>query len=166
VRLAAAVMALALLSAASPARAEWRPSGSATAGALIRQGDLGFGGLVDLWHPVGVLRVGGAMGLGTLTSDNDDRTRIFMPLGASLAVVVHGPRVGFSARARAGLWGGALNIGLRAGAWLSGGATFDVWLDTTVAVTVGADVWVLLGPDDAVVVVPGIGLTWTLSSQA
>jgi hypothetical protein len=163
-----ALLVLLLTAVPATAAAEWRPSGSLGAGVLVRpsEGDLGVGALIDIWHPIGVLRLGGTAGLGLLTSENDDRTRIFMPVALSGAVVLQGEVIGFSVRLRAGLWGGALNEGLRAGPFLGGGAYVHVRIDDRIAVAAGSDVWGLFAHDDALLVFPSIGLVWTLDGEA
>ncbi len=155
--------ALALASAdTSTASAEWRPSGAVTGNLLLRSPDVGGGGLVDLYaEPTGTLRLGGAMGLGALSSSNGNRSRVFMPIGLSAALELRGPRVGLDLRLRAGLWGGATNQGLAAGPWLSGGAYLELPLDRRIAVAAGVDVWLLFGHGDAGVIAPGLGLVWT-----
>lgn len=162
--LVAALLATTLF-APSSAQAEWRPSGAASATVLVRDGDRDIGGsvLVDFWHPVGPLRVGGVLGVAALTSElTDDDGRAFAPLGLSLALVKHPEPVGISLRARGGLWAGAIPGTLAAGGWLTVGAHVEFALDPAVALSIGMDAWFLFGHGDTTLFAPTLSLVWNL----
>src|SRR5690349_19409378 len=116
VRLRVLILAAALAVPAA-ARAE-DPSGAATASALIAGDDFGGAASIDLWMPAGVFRLGGAIGLAALSSDVDDRSRVFLPFGASLGVQLRSGAVGGRALVRGGGWAGATNQGLAVGGWV------------------------------------------------
>jgi hypothetical protein len=100
---AAALTALAL-AAPRPARADVKPSGAVT-GHLIFA-DQAWGGALsaDITAPFGALRLGGALAVAALTSDDDARSRVAMPVGLSAALVVPtGSRLWLDLRARAGI---------------------------------------------------------------
>jgi len=153
--------ALAVLLAAAPVCAD-EPAG-AVSGQLLFADEAWGGALVaDVTVPVGVLRVGGALGVAAVTSDDDARSRVAMPGGLSLALVVPtGSALWLDVRARAGVWGGATNQGLTAGPWLSGGAFVGYVFGPRVAVGVGVEAWFLGGQGDTFAASPGITLTWT-----
>jgi hypothetical protein len=157
-----AVVAFALSASAATAHAEGQPSGAVTGHALFSDQAWGGALVVDVTAPFGALRVGGALAVAALTSDDDARSRVAMPAGLSLHLVVPTASAWWlDVRARAGLWGGATSQGLRAGAWLAGGGFVGFVLGPTVAVAAGAELWFLGGQGDTFGVAPGISLTWT-----
>ena len=141
-----------------------RPSGSANALVLLRESNPGPGLVVDLHESTGVVRWGGAIGVGAVTHPTADLTRVFMPLGASFGLRVPLGRVFLQLGIRGGIWAGALNQGLFAGGWLSAQAGFEYALDDTVGIRVGCDAWYLMGRDSVLLLAPGLGLTWSLAS--
>jgi hypothetical protein len=157
------VLATALTAVASRASAQEGPAGAVTASFLASpQEDFGASLLADLWFPIDVFRIGGFFGVGALPSGDDERNRVFMPLGVSAGLEILGERVGVSLRARGGIWGGATQeVKLTVGGFVGGGAYLLVGLGGGVAVSVGMDVWGLIGPGEAAVFAPGLGLTWT-----
>lgn len=161
----ALVVATVALAAVGSAHAQPRPSGALAAGPLLRGADVGLSSLVDLWYRAGVVHVGGAMGVGAVTSDDDDETRIFMPVGVSAAIVLAGERAGGSLRARLGTWAGATNQGIRAGLWVAVGAHFEYALDAHVALAAGLDLWLLFAHGDATLLSPGVGLRWSFDGE-
>jgi len=179
-RLAGALAAsLALLALAAPAAAQegvrhtpadWEPSGSIRGFLLWEPGEderrLGGGTMVDLHQRFGPATVGLAIGIGAITSDNDDVNRIFAPIGATVGIGFLPDPVGVHAYVRAGFWGGATNLGLRGGAWLSGGARFDVALGERIALGVDVEVWRLWGELERFLVSPGLSLVWHMGGPA
>lgn len=135
-------------------------SGAITGHVGSAGGDFGGGLLVDLGLPVCFLRLGGVFGGFGLSSENDERSRVFMPLGASIALVLPSGPLRFELRGRGGGWGGATHDGLRVGGFVSGGAYFGVSIGRGVAIGVGADAIWLLGHGDRTIVAPGLTLTW------
>ncbi|MFK7985400.1 MAG: hypothetical protein AB8I08_05170 [Sandaracinaceae bacterium] len=122
-----------------------------------------IGGLLnaDLWFPIDWFRVGGFIGVGTIPSEEDTRNRLYMPFGASVAVEVIGDDVGFSIRARGGLWAGATQeVKLTVGGLVGGGAHLLVHLGAGTALNVGLDVYGILGAGETFVFAPGVGLSW------
>jgi len=159
---AVVVAAWLCVSGAGAARAQVRPSGAADAVFLAGEGVVGGALTVDLWAPVGaLLRIGGVLGVGGLTSDDDARSRIFMPAGASVSLVIGAERRPFfELRVRGGLWGGATNQGLAASGWLAGGAYFGYALGPNVAIGAGVSAWWLAGHGGILAVAPGITASW------
>ncbi len=122
-----------------------------------------FGGALsaDLWFPIGILRLGGFLGVGAVPSPNDMYNRIFMPVGASVALELGGDKVGLSLRARGGMWGGATQaVKITAGGFVGGGAWLLFRLSESVNLSVGMDVWGLFGDGETALFAPGVGLTW------
>ena len=164
------------------ARAEGSESGGALTGhVLVADGDLGGLAMLDMWAaPSAWARVGGFFGGGATPSARDDHSRVFMPVGLSVAAELPlGEIVRLDLRLRAGFWGGAtqsekLTLGLFGG----GGAYLAFLLGDGAALQVGADVWALIasdafrdvsGPTDRVsastwIVAPGVGLSWAVGS--
>lgn len=165
-RLKATFCALALACcflSASDARADWEPAGAFSTGVHI---DLGgeealFGGLllVDLYRPIGRFRLGFATGLGTVSRGDDAESRIYAPLGLSLAYRIGGERIGAHITARAGVFGGADFEGLVGGAFVSGGASLDIRFGT-LALALGLDYWALFGSGSRSLITPMVSLRW------
>jgi hypothetical protein len=153
------------------ARGEWEPSGAITVHALIAGGGagegltLGAGSLVDLWEPIGPFRVGAAIGMAAMTSEDASRSRVLMPGGLSMAVVGRRRAFGFDLRLRGGAWGGAVETGLAAGAWVAVGAHIEYAPSLHVALAAGMDVWFLFGHGHMRVAAPGVGLVWTFDGD-
>lgn len=157
---AAALVALSL--ACAPASAQDAPAGSVSAHLLASpSADVGGALGADLWYPIDVFRVGGFFGVAVLPSGQDAENRIFMPLAASVGIELLGEIVGFSLRARGGLWGGATQEAkLTAGGFVGGGAYLLFNLGAGVGLGVGMDVWGVLGDGESALFAPGLGLTW------
>jgi hypothetical protein len=68
--------------------------------------------------------------------------------------------VGFHVFLRGGLWAGATNEGLRAGAWAAFGARFEIRLDDAIAIGVTFETWRLSGELARWMVLPGLSLVW------
>ncbi len=160
----AGALALAWAAAAlavTPARAEVRPEGAVDAVGLVAADAFGGAATVDLWAPAGPLRLGGVLGLGALTSGDDQRSRVLMPVGASVGLVFGGDRRPFfDLRLRAGAWAGATSQGLRVGGWLAGGAYFGYALGPNVSLGAGVSAWLLAGHGHIVAVAPGLTFAW------
>lgn len=158
-----ALTAALLCAAPSLAEAQDAPAG-AVSGHLLASTAPDFGGALgaDLWVPLGMFRVGGFFGVGAVPSEDDTQSRVFMPLAASVGLEVLGEVVGFSLRARGGLWGGATQeVKLTAGGFIAGGAYLLFNLGAGAALAVGMDVWGLFGDGETALFAPGLGLTWT-----
>lgn len=161
-------MALASLLATTSARAEVEPAGAVQA-SLLASPEADFGGalVVDLWFPIDVFRIGGFLGVGVLPSAVDTLNRVMMPIGASLALEILGDQVGFSARVRGGMWGGATQEAkLTAGGFVGGGAYLLVALGGGTTLSIGMDVWGLIGDGQTALFAPGVGLTWNPTIDA
>ncbi len=158
-----AAVAIALLTAsalhATVARAD-EPAGALSLHVAGSGGDLGGGALLDIGTPLGVVVLGGTLGMIALSSDDDSRSRVFMPAAASLRLVVPSGPLRFDLRARAGIWGGATNQGLAVGGFFAAGAYLAYAFARTVAIGIGVDGWLLLGHGDRTVIAPGLTLTW------
>ncbi len=154
---------IAVLFCAAPAGAQDAPAGAVTASLLASTApDLGGALGVDLFVPLGIFRVGGFLGVGAMPSEDDTQSRVFMPLAASVGLELLGDAVGFSLRARGGLWGGATQeVKLTAGGFVGGGAYLLFNLGAGAALAVGMDVWGLFGDGETALFAPGVGLTWT-----
>ncbi len=164
--LAAALAAVAVSVAlgASPARAQLdQPAGAAHAHFVASpQGDIGGGLSADIAYAMDIFRLGGFFGVVAVPSDEDTRNRIFMPLAASLGIELLGDVVGFSLRARGGLWGGATQeVKLTAGGFVGGGAYLLIALGPGVGISLGLDVWGLFGDGETALIAPGAGLSWS-----
>lgn len=159
---AAGVISLCLL--ASSARADepqlaMAPQLSFLASA---EGDVGGAVSADVWCAIDAFRFGAFFGVGALPSAADELNRVMMPLAASIGVEVAGELVGFSLRARGGIWGGATQeVKLTAGGFVGGSAYFLVRLGPEAFLSLGLEVWGVLGPGQTVVFAPTVGLTWS-----
>ena len=160
-----AALVILCLSFAAPAVAEWHPSGALTGTVLLRDSNPGPGVLVDLWEPVGVLRLGGAIGVGAVNHPEADSTRVFMPVGASLGLRLPMGRVYLALRLRGGIWAGALNQGLFAGGWFAASGGFEYALDETLGLSVNFGAWYLGGRDSVLIYAPSLGLSWSLDTD-
>ncbi|MEM1418891.1 MAG: hypothetical protein AAGH15_28620, partial [Myxococcota bacterium] len=176
-RCALAALAFLALLGAGPARAEVLPAGSVR-GVLLAQAydsrpaadELRFGGglLVDLWQPIGALRLGGAAGIAAIRSNNDDANDVFLPLGLSVALTTSDGEapVAITGVARVGGWAGATNGGLDGGPWVGAGLQLDVRLDAGLHLSVGVDAWTLFDEGERrVFVLPGFGLSWNTAAR-
>ncbi len=163
-----AVVSLAVIGALVvplPASAEG-PSGPAglVQGLFLASPAPDFGGaaMLDLWYPIGIFRIGGFFGVGSVPSPTDAYNRTFMPAGLSLALEINSEAVGLSLRARGGVWGGATQaVKITAGGFVGGGAWLLFRLSELVSLDVGVDVWGLLGAGETAIFAPGVGVTWT-----
>lgn len=149
------------------AAAQVRTAGAADAIVLVADDAWGGALSVDLWAVAGEprapvsLRLGGALGAGAITSDDDSRSRILMPVGASASLLVFPTETWFlELRARGGLWGGATNQGLGAGGWVAGGAYFGYAVGPNAALGAGVSMWWLLGHGDILALAPSITAVW------
>lgn len=175
-RALASAALLGLIVAAAPARAQDAPAGAVglhfSFGELRTEEDeetgersmhADLGGLIgaDLWFPIDWLRLGAYLGVGAIPSDVDVRNRIYMPLAASVAAELLFDQVGVSIRARGGLWAGATQeVKITAGGLVGGGLHLLVHLGGGTALSLGMDVWGILGDGETAVFAPGIGLSW------
>ncbi len=160
-------LTLVLLSfGASSASAEWEPEGALRGYLQVETGApesrVGGGGIVDLWKSYGAFRIGFALGLGAVTSDNDDATSVYAPAAMSLGVGHDFGVVGLSLTARVGAYASATNSGLGGGGYLSGGAGIDFGIGERLGIEIGAEYWVLYGSETRRFVVPEIALRWSV----
>ncbi|MBW2464265.1 MAG: hypothetical protein JRH11_21630 [Deltaproteobacteria bacterium] len=159
-----------LVAGASGAEAQSMAAGALSAQALVAStntegtdsSDGGYGGmfLADVTLPLGLFRVGGAMGLGAITSNVDAVSRVFMPLTVSLGLVYRPSKLWLDLRARAGLWAGVTNQGLSAGPLVSFGGFIGYAFGPTVAVGPTIDALFVFGHGDTIAFAPGLSLVW------
>lgn len=164
------VVGVLLVAGAPTAEAQLMPAGALSAQALISftdtegsaETDSGYGGLflTDVTAPFGMFRIGGAMGLGAITSDVDAVSRVFMPLTLALGFVYRPSKLWIDLRARAGMWAGVTNQGLSAGALFSAGGFIGYAFGPTVAAGVTVDALFILGHGDTIAFAPGLSLVW------
>ncbi|MCS6797426.1 MAG: hypothetical protein NZ898_02655 [Myxococcota bacterium] len=128
----------------APARAD--VAGRVGVAALASPRAQGGALLAEAGWGLGALELGPSVGVAMLTAEGEADTRAVMPLGAVLGWEHRGARWVTGARARAGLWSGALHEGLRAGPF--GGAELGAGLRVAdkAALSVGAGAWWLGGP--------------------
>jgi len=142
---------------------------SATSGS--ERADYGAGAMVDLFHELGVLRVGGSLGFAAVSSADGVRSRVYMPLAASASLFWRGESVGFEVRARLGAWAGATDAGLDADFFAACGAWLTFPLGGRASLGVGLDVWFQraeLRPGERGVesyLSPGLALVWSAASD-
>jgi hypothetical protein len=140
-------------------------AGALTAGFVYADGDPGAAALLDVWIPVDVLRFGACFGVGAIPSERDDRNRVMMPVGASVALFAPG-EVTFSLRLRGGIWGGATqDVKVTAGGFVGGGAGLGLHLSPAVTLSAVVEAWGLLGAGETWAVVPGLALEWGHPSE-
>ncbi len=159
-RLALALMAGAL--ACLPARAARADdvAGSLTGAVVVADGDVGGVALLDVWAPFDVLRIGGFVGVGAIVAERDERNRVMMPAGASLALVF-GDDVRFTVLGRGGMWGGSTqDAKLTVGGFFGGGLGVGFSISPSVSVGAELEVWGILGAGETWAVVPGLSLAW------
>lgn len=155
------------------AEAQLRPAGAISGSGIFsfRSTDAGtddgYGGalVADLTLPFGPFRVGGGLGVGAISSEIDDASRVFMPVHVTLAGVFRVEDVWFDVRGRAGMWAGATNQGLGVGGFFSVGAFLGYTLGPEVALGVAFDAMFLLGYGDTVALAPGLRLVWTPNEE-
>ncbi|MEM9194464.1 MAG: hypothetical protein AAGF12_35130 [Myxococcota bacterium] len=166
--LALAVVALAVPSGAA---AQVEPAGAFTAHfavsgpELSELSDLGGALMADATGELGFFRIGGSIGVIGLTSDVETRSRVSMPVTATLGAVFRSGGAWFEGRFRGGFWAGATNQGLRLGAFFSTGVFAGYAIGQNVALGVGVDLWFALGHGDTIAVAPGITLAWVPWSE-
>lgn len=172
--LVAALGALAPRAAAQDVAA---PSGALTGHFLVADGDLGGAVLLDVWAQLDWARVGGFVGAGAIPAERDDRNRVMMPFGISLAGnLATGELVTLQLRVRLGGWAGATQSEkLAGGVFAGGGAYVGFSIGHGALVLIGADAWAVVSsdawrprmtPDDPIsastwVITPALGLAWT-----
>ncbi len=154
-------MVLWLCVTASVARAERSVAGAVSVGPAVTSGDVGAGGLIDLWARFGAFRLGGASGMVALPTDTAEYSRIFAPLLVSGAYVFEND-LGFvfEARLRAGGWAGATDFGLRGGALVGLGMRAGYEIADGLSVDLGLDVFYQHRIGSPVFFLPTIGLAW------
>ena len=155
-------LAVALLVAGIPGSlAAQDVAGALTGNVLISDGDLGGGAMADVWARLDWLRLGGFLGVSSISSSRDSHNRIAMPIGLSVAFVLDLGLVDIQLRLRGGLWGGATqDVKLTAGGFLGGGpyAMFD--LGGGASLGAGVEAWGILGQGETWAVVPSLSLSW------
>lgn len=176
------LLAVLCASTSNVVAAQWRPDGALSGQMLIRDGSardrcqdgattgctepgLGGGLQLDLFTRHGAFAVGPGMGL-FAHGGADDTTRVFVPVTAALALSTTPRPIGLHAVLRPGFWFGATNVGLRGGAYLSGGAHLLIRLDDTVRLAAGLEITALFGFERSFFYTPTIGLHWALPSGA
>lgn len=112
-----------------------------SASGTVERIDYGGGAIADLGLRLGPVRLGGALGLAAVTSADGVRSRVYMPLAASAGLALAADPIEIELRVRAGLWGGATDLGLRADLWASGGVLLGFDLGGGARVQLGVDVW-------------------------
>lgn len=159
-RLGLAALAVAL--GCLPARAAKADdvAGALTGAVVVADGDVGGVALLDVWAPFDVLRIGGFVGVGAVVADRDERNRVMMPVGASLALVF-GRDMRFTVLGRGGMWGGSTqDAKLTVGGFLSGGLGLGFSISPSVSVGAQLEIWGVLGAGQTWALVPGICMAW------
>ncbi len=155
-----AIVTLSVLAPAREARAEG-PGGSILGQLYVSDGDIGGGGMIDVWGALGPLRLGGFFGVLSIPSARDWHNRTMMPAGAHVSLALDLSVVDLVIVARGGIWGGASQESkLLAGGMFGGGAYLDVALDGGIAVGGGLEAFAFFGGGDTWAVVPALRLTW------
>jgi hypothetical protein len=168
-RIAAVLFAAFLVASSATARAE-DPAFALTVGPAVRAGTVGgerqFGGVLsfDVWYPRGPLRLGASTGIISLFGQ-DEATRTFAPLLASIAVETLGPTFGFSLRFRGGLWAGVTDEGLRAGTMLTGGLFLHYRVEERISLALGVDTLFTFGHGDISLFAPSLSLVFSPRSE-
>jgi len=135
-------------------------AGALTGAVVVADGDVGGVALLDVWAPFDVLRIGGFVGVGAIVADRDDRNRVMMPVGASIALVF-GDDVRFTLLGRGGIWGGSTqDTKLTVGGFVSGGIGLGFSISQAVSVGGQLEIWGVLGAGETWAVVPGLSLAW------
>jgi len=140
------------------------------AGALSGQvlvepgGHVGGGLLLDVLEPLGVVRLGFAMGVTAIPSDNSDG-RVYVPLLLSAGLVLGHEGLSLGLRLRGGAWAGAVKSGLAGGGMLMAGAHLRYGSDERVTFTLGVDLVREWGHGDRTFWAPTLGIAWALGAQ-
>lgn len=154
-------LALATSLAIAPRAHAQEPGGSIIGQLYVSDGDLGGGGMIDVWGTIGPLRLGGFLGVVSVPSDRDWHNRTMMPAGVHASLAIDLSTVDIVIVARGGIWGGASQESkLLAGGMFGGGAYLDVALDGGIALGAGAEFFGFFGGGDTWAFVPGLRLTW------
>lgn len=137
------------------------PGGSIVGQLYVSDGDLGGGGMIDVWGSIGPLRLGGFLGVLSIPSARDWHNRTMMPAGVHASLAIDLTAVDLVIVARGGIWGGASQESkLLAGGMFGGGAYLDVALDGGIAVGGGLEAYGFFGGGDTWALVPALRLTW------
>ncbi len=136
-------------------------AGALTGHVVIADGDLGGGAMVDVWARFDWLRLGGFLGVSSVSSPRDSHNRIAMPIGASVAFVLELGSVELQLRLRGGVWGGATQeVKLTLGGFLGGGPYLMFSLGGGVSLGAGLEAWAILGEGETWALAPGLSLSW------
>jgi hypothetical protein len=146
-------------SLAAPARSAPPLHGAVDGRGLIALSQRYGGALsADLWWGEGVLKAGLGVAVGALSGHDDASSRVFTPLGLSLALGPRGEGSGPLATLRAGLLPGAEKGGLMLGGWASCAIGYRFALGEGASLRLGADGWLLLGEHGGLFWGPFLGL--------
>jgi hypothetical protein len=145
-RAAVGLLALAFWAVAGPALAAPPLHGAVDGRALLgmsnRQGaSLG----VDLWLGSGPVRVGGTVSVGAVSKDERVTSRVFTPIGLSLALLPREDRSGPTGLLRGGAYAGAQKSGLIAGPFVSCAVGYRFALGEGASFRLGLDAWAFFG---------------------
>ncbi|MGF1467240.1 MAG: hypothetical protein ACFCGT_14030 [Sandaracinaceae bacterium] len=155
------LLCAAMLVPVAPAGAQDLAGSAHLHGLVTSDVDVGAAVAIDLHVPVDVLRLGAFVIVGAIPSDNDDRNRVFMPLGLSASLELAGDLAGVSLRARGGMWAGATqSTKITAGGFLGGGVYLLLRMSETVTFNLGLDLWGILGAGEQLVYAPSLGVSW------
>lgn len=155
------VLALSMSIAPVVAAQDVGVAGALTGHVVIADGDLGGGAMADVWARFDWLRLGGFLGVSSVSSARDSHNRIAMPIGVSVAFVLDTGVVELQLRLRGGLWGGATQeVKLTAGGFVGGAPYLMFDLGGGVSLGAGVEVWGILGEGETWAVAPGLSLSW------
>jgi hypothetical protein len=120
-----------------------------------------YGGAVsaDFWWGGGLLRAGLAAGVGAVSQRDDASSRVFTPLGLSLALMARDlEKGGPLATLRLGVAPGAEKGGFVVAGWAGCALGYRFALGEGASVRLGADAWLLFGPSGGLFLGPFLGL--------
>jgi hypothetical protein len=114
---------------------------------------------VDLWWGSGLVRAGLAAGLGALSKHDSQSSRVFTPVGLSMAL---GPRSDLASgpigTLRLGALPGAQKGGFLIDGWFSCALGYRLALGEGASIRLGADAWILVGSRGGYLFGPFLGL--------
>ncbi len=140
------------------------PAQADVSGAVDGRALFGFDGryggalMADVWGLRGKWRPGGCFGLGGLSDNSKSSSRLFSPLGFSLAFVPWPERSSPFVIGRVGGYLGSEKGGVIAGGYAGGALGYGLHLGEGTTVRIAADLWGLLGTRGGFFLGPSLGL--------
>ena len=156
-----ALVFAALTGLSSAASAQEHVRGAADARLLVDLDTrLGASASIDLWRSFGQLQLGGVVSVGAISAGGGESSRVFAPVGLSLALLAAPEESGPALALRGGAWLGAIKGDIHGHAWAGAAIGYRFAIGEGASLRAGADLWALFGPDSLLMLGPYVGLGW------